>query len=146
MLKILYLAQDLADPAVRRRVLMLKAGGARVTLAGFRRGANALAAIEGIDPIELGTTRDGRFVQRITAIAKACLSLPAKLRAVDRPDVIIARNLDMLAIANKAVGMFVGAVPVVYECLDIHRLLLRGDMAGRALRSSEAYLGATRGF
>ncbi|OOG75130.1 hypothetical protein BLJAPNOD_06867 [Ensifer sp. M14] len=141
MLKILYLAQDLADPAVRRRVLMLETGGARVTLAGFRRGANALAAIEGIDPIELGTTRDGRFGQRIAAVAKACLSLSAKLRAVDRPDVIIARNLDMLAVANKAVGMFGGAVPVVYECLDIHRLLLRDDVAGRAVRASEAYLG-----
>lgn len=102
MLQILYFAQDLADPAVRRRILMLKAGGARVTLAGFRRGANALAAIEGIDPIELGTTRDGRFAQRVSAITKACLSLPAKLRAVGRPDLIIARNLDMLAVANKA--------------------------------------------
>lgn len=141
MLQILYFAQDLADPAVRRRILMLTAGGARVTLAGFRRGANALAAIEGIEPIELGTTRDGRFVQRVAAITKACLSLPAKLRAVGRPDLIIARNLDMLAVANKAVGMFGGDVPVVYECLDIHRLLLRQDLAGRAMRASEAYLG-----
>lgn len=141
MLQILYFAQDLADPAVRRRILMLKAGGARVTLAGFRRGANALAAIEGIDPIELGTTRDGRFAQRVSAITKACLSLPAKLRAVGRPDLIIARNLDMLAVANKAVSMFGGDVPIVYECLDIHRLLLRKDVAGRAMRASEAYLG-----
>ncbi|OCP21760.1 MULTISPECIES: glycosyl transferase family 1 [unclassified Ensifer] len=141
MLQILYFAQDLADPAVRRRILMLTAGGARVTLAGFRRGANALAAIDGIDPIELGTTRDGRFAQRVAAITKACLSLPAKLRAISRPDLIIARNLDMLAIANKAVSMFGGDVPVVYECLDIHRLLLREDVAGRAIRASEAYLG-----
>ncbi|OCP37419.1 glycosyl transferase family 1 [Ensifer sp. LC163] len=141
MLQILYFAQDLADPAVRRRILMLTAGGARVTLAGFRRGANALAAIDGIDPIELGTTRDGRFAQRVVAITKACLSLPAKLRAISRPDLIIARNLDMLAIANKAVSMFGGDVPVVYECLDIHRLLLREDVAGRAIRASEAYLG-----
>lgn len=141
MLNVLYLAQDLADPAVRRRVLMLNAGGARVTLAGFRRGANALAAVEGIDPIELGVTRDGRFAQRVAAIASACLSLPAKLRAVGRPDLIIARNLDMLAVANRAVSLFGGDVPVAYECLDIHRLLLRTDLAGRAMRASEAYLG-----
>ncbi len=141
MLKILYLAQDLADPAVRRRVLMLKAGGADVTLAGFRRDANALAAVEGIAPIELGTTRDGRFAQRVAAVTKACLTLPAKLRTVERPDLILARNLDMLAIANRAVGLFGSDVPVVYECLDIHRLLLRQDVAGRAVRASEAYLG-----
>lgn len=141
MLKILYLAQDLADPAVRRRVLMLKAGGADLTLAGFRRDANALAAVEGVVPIELGTTRDGRFAQRIAAVARACLSLPAKLRSVEGPDLIVARNLDMLAIANRAVDMFGSDVPVVYECLDIHRLLLRQDMAGRMVRASEAYLG-----
>ena len=45
MLHILYFVHDLADPAVRRRVLMLQAGGALVTLAGFRRDDNALAAI-----------------------------------------------------------------------------------------------------
>lgn len=141
MLQVLYFAQDLADPAVRRRVLMLLAGGAKVRLAGFRRGANPLAEIEGIKPIELGTTQDGRFFQRIGAIAGSCLSLGQALRHIERPDVIIARNLDMLAIARRAVGLFGGDVPVVYECLDIHRLLLRRDIAGRALRASEAFLG-----
>ena len=29
MLRVLYLVHDLSDPAVRRRVLMLQAGGAR---------------------------------------------------------------------------------------------------------------------
>ncbi|RVP38285.1 glycosyl transferase family 1, partial [Sinorhizobium meliloti] len=38
MLQILYLAQDLADPAVRRRTLTLVAGGARVTLAAAEAG------------------------------------------------------------------------------------------------------------
>ncbi|UAX95140.1 glycosyl transferase family 1 [Ensifer adhaerens] len=141
MLKVLYFAQDLADPAVRRRVLMLLAGGARVKLAGFRRDANPLATISGIEPIELGTTHDGRFVQRIGAIAKSCFSLRHALRNVERPDVIIARNLDMLAVARKAVGVFGGDVPIVYECLDIHRLLLRRDLAGKAMRASEAFLG-----
>ncbi len=77
----------------------------------------------------------------MAAVTKACLTLPAKLRTVERPDLILARNLDMLAIANRAVGLFGSDVPVVYECLDIHRLLLRQDVAGRAVRASEAYLG-----
>ncbi|HEV7322584.1 MAG TPA: glycosyl transferase family 1 [Ensifer sp.] len=141
MLQILYLAQDLADPAVRRRVLMLLAGGAKVRLAGFRRGTNALATIEGVEPIELGQTHDGRFFQRIGAVARSCLSLKQSLRNVERPHLIIARNLDMLAIARKAVSVLGGDVPVVYECLDIHRLLLRSDATGRTLRASEAFLG-----
>ncbi|WEX90807.1 glycosyl transferase family 1 [Sinorhizobium garamanticum] len=141
MLQILYLAQDLTDPAVRRRILTLVAGGANVTLAGFRRDANSLAAMPGIEPIELGVTADGRFAQRIGAVAAACLSLKSKLANVGKPDLIIARNLEMLAIAKRAVTLFGGQVPIVYECLDIHRLLLRKDVVGRALRATEARLG-----
>ncbi len=141
MLQILYLAQDLADPAVRRRTLTLVAGGARVTLAGFRRGDNPLAAIDGVEPIELGTTADGRFAQRIGAVARACLSLQRQLGHVRKPDVIIARNLEMLAVARRAVAFFGGTVPIVYECLDIHRLMLRKDIVGRMLRAAESQLG-----
>ncbi|WP_027997529.1 glycosyl transferase family 1 [Sinorhizobium arboris] len=141
MLQILYLAQDLADPAVRRRTLTLVAGGARVTLAGFRRGGNPLAAIEGVEPIELGTTADGRFAQRIGAVARACLSLRRRFGHVRKPDVIIARNLEMLAVAQRAVALFGGAVPIVYECLDIHRLMLRTDIVGQMLRAAESQLG-----
>ncbi|MDI6835350.1 MAG: glycosyl transferase family 1 [Rhizobiaceae bacterium] len=140
-LHVLYLVHDLADPAVRRRVLMLSAGGARITLAGFRRGDNALAAVEGLRSIELGVTADGRFAQRLGAVGKACLNISSKLRGVARPDVIIARNLEMLAVANRAVTAFGGRVPIVYESLDIHRLLLRGDFVGRMLRGAEARLG-----
>ncbi|MDI7862062.1 glycosyl transferase family 1 [Rhizobiaceae bacterium n13] len=141
MLHILYLAHDLADPAVRRRVLTLQAGGARVSLAGFRRGQNTLATINGIVPIELGTTADGRFAQRLGAVGKACLTLRNNLRGIDRPDVIVARNLEMLAVANRAIALFGGDIPLAYECLDIHRLMLRGDFAGKAMRWAEAALG-----
>ncbi len=138
MLDVLYLAHDVADPAIRRRTLMLAAGGANVTVAGFRRGADT-PVIDG--HIELGITRDGRFGQRIAAVCKAALMLSGKLRGVGKPGVIIARNLEMLALANRANALFGGDVPIVYECLDIHRLLLRNDLAGRALRSAEHYLG-----
>lgn len=141
MLQILYLAQDLADPAVRRRTLALIAGGAQVTVAGFRRGTNPLATIEGVAPIELGRTADGRFLQRVGAVAGACLSLKRKLRPGPKPDIIIARNLEMLAVARRAETLFGGEVPIVYECLDIHRLLLRDDIVGRSLRAAEARLG-----
>ncbi|RYD20928.1 MAG: glycosyl transferase family 1, partial [Spirochaetia bacterium] len=62
MLHILYLVHDLSDPAVRRRVMMLAAGGARVTLAGFRRTDKVVSEVAGLKPIDLGVTADGRFV------------------------------------------------------------------------------------
>lgn len=141
MLHVLYLAHDLSDPAIRRRVLALQTGNAEVTLAGFRRGENAGAAIGSLSTIELGTTEDARFVQRASAVAKACLNLGASLRGVAKPDIVIARNLEMLALARRAVSLFGGDIPVVYECLDIHRLLLRQDFGGRMLRAAEARLG-----
>jgi succinoglycan biosynthesis protein ExoL len=138
MLDVLYLAHDVADPAIRRRTLMLEAGGANVTVAGFRRGVDT-PAVDG--HIELGVTGDGRFGQRIAAVGKAAVALGGKLRGVGKPGIIIARNLEMLALANRANAVFGGDVPIVYECLDIHRLLLRKDFPGRALRAAEHYLG-----
>ena len=68
MTHVLYLAHDLSDPAIRRRVLTLLAGGAQVTLAGFRRGNNRLAGIDGLMPVVLGETADGQFLQRMAAV------------------------------------------------------------------------------
>ncbi|MBZ9953155.1 MULTISPECIES: glycosyl transferase family 1 [unclassified Mesorhizobium] len=140
MLNVLYLVHDVSDPAVRRRITMLRAGGAQVTLAGFRRTANRIADVEGLRPLDLGATRDGRFAQRLTAVAKAAVSIGTRLRGMPRPDLIIARNLEMLALARRANTAFGAAVPIVYECLDIHRLMLRSDAVGRALRATERYL------
>ncbi|MER8465608.1 glycosyltransferase [Mesorhizobium sp. M1396] len=140
MLHVLYLVHDVSDPAVRRRITMLKAGGAQVTLAGFRRTTNPIADVEGLRPIDLGATRDGRFGQRLAAVAKAALSVGSKLAGVPRPDLIIARNLEMLALARRASSAFGASVPIVYECLDIHRLVLRNDVLGKALRATERFL------
>ncbi|TIO27229.1 MAG: glycosyltransferase family 4 protein [Mesorhizobium sp.] len=140
MLHVLYLVHDISDPAVRRRIKMLRAGGARITLAGFRRTSNPIAEIEGIKPVDLGPTRDGRFAQRIGAVAKAAMSIGAKFAGLARPDLILARNLEMLALASRARRAFGDGVPIVYECLDIHRLVLRNDLIGKTLRGAERHL------
>lgn len=140
MLRILYLVHNLSDPAVHRRVTMLEAGGAAVTLAGFRRGA-APEGGEGPAPIELGHTADGRFTQRLASVATAAMSLGARLRHVEKPDIIIGRTLEMLALANRARAVFGADIPLVYECLDIHRLLLHPGPVGRAMRGAERLFG-----
>jgi succinoglycan biosynthesis protein ExoL len=137
---ILYLVHDLSDPAVRRRVVMLRAGGAKVTVAGFRRAKISGETFDDVAPIDLGPTEDGKFAQRLVAVARAALSLGAKLKGVPTPDLIIGRNLEMLALANRARTMFAADTPIVYECLDIHRLLLRRDGIGAAMRSAERFL------
>lgn len=139
-LNVLYLAHDLSDPAIRRRVLMLKAGGATVSVAGFLRDENRMAGDPQVPVKVLGQTADGRLGQRIAAVAKARLSLASLLAGFTKPDVIIARNLEMLALSSPASARF-GGVPIVYECLDIHRLLLDPGAKGRLMRAAEGFFG-----
>jgi succinoglycan biosynthesis protein ExoL len=140
MLRVLYLVHDLCDPAVGRRVAMVQAGGADVTLAGFRRTSDIPPELERFSPVDLGRTRDGRFAQRLASLATAALSLGAKLRGIAKPDVIIGRNLEMLALALRARALFAGEAPIVYECLDIHRLMLGQNATSRAMRGAERRL------
>ncbi|MBP1842737.1 glycosyltransferase involved in cell wall biosynthesis [Rhizobium petrolearium] len=140
-LNVLYLAHDLADAAIRRRVLTLKAGGASVTVAGFERGANVLSDERDVPTIVLGRTADARFAQRIGAVVAARMVLKRKLSGITRPDVIIARNLETLALAGHATSLFDRNIPVVYECLDIHRLLLDEGIKGRLMRQAQRFFG-----
>ncbi|MDZ5696127.1 glycosyl transferase family 1 [Chelativorans sp. M5D2P16] len=143
MLHVLYLVHDLSDPATSRRVAMLKAGGAAVSLAGFHRDREPAREVAGERPVGLGRTHDGRFAQRLAAIAGANLALGPRFRHVSKPDVIIARNLEMLVFARRLCAQFGGDIPIVYECLDVHRLLLRRDGIGLAMRAAERALGGT---
>lgn len=137
MLSILYLAHDITDPAVRRRIMMLQAGNAAVTLAGFRRSEEPVGSVAGVAPCDLGVTHDGRFAHRLAATCGAAIRLGATIKKFGEPDLIIARNLEMLALAGRVRAKFKTDIPIVYECLDIHRLLLREDRIGRFLRKTE---------
>ena len=139
-LKILYLVHDLSDAAVRRRVMMLRDGGAAVTLAGFRRAAEPVASIEGCPTINLGQTHNGAFLQRILSILRIVASLGKYRVLFAATDVVIARNLEMLAIGVRGRSLCSPPPVLVYESLDIHRLLLNQGPAGKILRGLEGWL------
>ncbi len=136
MLRLAYFVHDLGDAAVMRRVKMLHAGGANVTVLGFRRGATAPTTICGAPAIDLGRTRDGRLLHRAAAVLRVALR-PATLRAaISDADVIMARNLETLVLAARVRGVR----RLVYECLDIHRSLLSRTVAGKAVQAVERRL------
>jgi succinoglycan biosynthesis protein ExoL len=134
MTRILYLVHNLGDAAAVRRVRMLELGGAEVAVAGFARPGADLSALPGC--IVLGTTFDARFMQRAVTVLAASARVVSRLAGTARPDILMARNLEMLVLANR-LRRWAGDVPVVYECLDIHRLMLRDDLLGRLLRALE---------
>ncbi len=136
---IAYLVHDLADASVHRRVRMLELGGAEIRLAGFMRGSASPAAFA-IPCLNLGETADARLASRALSVAKALLHVNALAETVRGADIVIARNIEMLAIASKARDRFAPKAGLVYECLDLHRLLLSRGIAGQCLRATETAL------
>lgn len=132
---ILYLVHDVSDPAVARRKAMLQEGGATVTLAGFRRTQNPLPGV-----LDLGQTFNGGFAQRIIAVLRTALTLRKHKKLFQTADCIIARNLEMLAIGVRGKSLCKPSPTLVYESLDIHRLLLNQGAIGVALRELEGWL------
>lgn len=139
MPSILYLVHNLADPSVGRRVAMFRHGGADVVLAGFKRGDAPPTTLPLETVIELDVTHDGRMLQRLTATVSAAWRAPRWTKSLQRPDIIVARNLEMLGVAQRLLGIWEVPPILVYECLDIHRLMLRDDAIGRAMRGAERH-------
>ncbi len=134
-MQLLYLAHDLDDSAVWRRVAMLRAGGAEVRVAGFRRRTGALPG----EAICLGRTADAQMLQRAGSVLRTLLTLDAHLKDVPAPEVIVARNLEMLTLAARARKRWPSAA-LVYEVLDIHRMMLGDGPKPRAMRALERHL------
>ena len=131
-----YLVHNLNDAAVERRCRMFAAGGAQVALAGFIRDDKLSAPAALRDPLSLGRTADAALAARLVATLRP-MAAPADLkRHFANADIVVARNLEQLAIAHRIVG----TRPLVYECLDIHRLLSGDRMAARAIRRIESRL------
>jgi succinoglycan biosynthesis protein ExoL len=137
MTRILYLVHDLDDPATGRRVSMLEAGGAVVELVGFRRGTGPLARPARV----LGQTYNGRFLQR--ALSAAFVLRHARTVAQGEvPDVILVRSLEMLPLARRVCALFAPQhrPRMIYEVLDVHRLMVGTGAVSAAMRAVERRL------
>jgi succinoglycan biosynthesis protein ExoL len=139
-----YFGHDVGDAAIRRRVRAFEDDGLSVTGFMMRRGEIQPTEWKNID---LGQTADGAFLQRIRQVFAGAAEAAARREELAAADVIFARNLDMLACAFLAKRKARLDTPVVYESLDIHRLLCRQDPIGRMLRWLEGrLLRRTRGL
>jgi succinoglycan biosynthesis protein ExoL len=138
--KIAYLAHDLADAAVERRVTMLRRGGAEIDLYGFRRAGGSPAQVAGVVPHELGQTRDAALGHRVLTLLRYGTTSGAWARPMAEADLILARNPDNLclaAVARRRLGL---TIPLVYELLDVHTIMFGERPASRLLRAFEGGL------
>jgi succinoglycan biosynthesis protein ExoL len=138
-MKICYFLHDVGHPDLKRRFGMLQVGGAETTVIGFHR--SRFADDDLTDKIiDLGQTADSRFAHRIWAVASAIPRLRRYSNEISSSKVILARNLEMLLIAAIARRLYAPRAALVYECLDIHRLMLSSHVVGKALRGLERHL------
>lgn len=135
-MSIAYFAHELTDPAVQKRVKMLQAGGGDVALLGFERQRFA-DADQTPKPHVLGHTANGKLLARVSSVLMA-LPRAWRLRTVwGKADALLARNLEMLAIVTVLAALSGSRARIVYECLDIHRLMLKRGPVGAAMRGIE---------
>jgi succinoglycan biosynthesis protein ExoL len=137
MTRIAFFAHDAADAAVRRRIQGFADDGLDVVGFTMRRRDDVKTEWRNID---LGRTFDGAYVQRIKSIFRGAKLAAAERETLATADVIYARNLDMLATAFLAKRYTKLKTPVIYEALDVHRLLTRKDPIGFVFRRIEGAL------
>jgi len=137
LVQVIFFGHDAYDPAIQRRIAALQNAGANVQAFTMRRG-------DAFEPpwrnVDLGATRDAAFAQRFAAMARAAPILSRYRDVLKQADVFYARNLDMLALASWAKSTTGGRACLIYECLDIHRLMTRNGPVGTAMRSTERSL------
>ncbi|RYD98224.1 MAG: glycosyl transferase family 1, partial [Sphingomonadales bacterium] len=144
---LVYFANDLHDSAIERRIRMLLQGGASVALAGFHRQAEVPAKVAGLIPTSLGRTRDARLADRALMVARHTVAASTLTPLLDNADIVIARNLEMLVIAARVIAASGRSVPLVYELLDVHRLLAGDGLVGRSMRRLERWgIGRSAGI
>ncbi len=138
-MKIAYFVHDLADAAVHRRVRMMRCF-ADVILLGFRRSDHPVPPFEGLETIELGRTIDARLGHRAIAVLRAAASSRRWQGKLTGSTIFVARQLEMLMLAALTRQRIAPDAPLVFECLDIHRLMLTRQPISVALRMLERHL------
>jgi hypothetical protein len=139
-MRLVYFVHDLGDPAVVRRLDMLRAHVDSAVVMGFHRAAVPPAQVAGWPAIALGRTADARLGQRVLSVLRAGAMLHRLRAHLAGATVVMARQLEMLPLARSARNRYAPGAVLAYECLDIHRLMVATSMAGAALRGIEAHL------
>jgi len=122
-MSIAYFAHELADPAVQKRVKMLRAGGRHVSLLGFERARFAGGQVMIPQPHVLGLTENGKLLSRAWSVLQAIPRAYELRRFWMRADALMARNLEMLLIVRVLAAILRLETRIIYECLDIHPLM-----------------------
>ena len=124
---------------------MLQLACPNALLVGYRRD-QAAERLDNTDTLILGETHDGKFAQRAVAALMSVFPVVKMLRTGDF-DAILVRNIEQMFTLRLA--MILSGKPrfqIVYECLDIHRLLVSTGAKGWLIRRIEKWAAGPASF
>lgn len=139
-LKLVVFAPDAAESAQIRRIRSYLDCGFDVTVFSMRRANMNEDFVPFWNNIHLYETQNESPLRRLAAVAKSVAKVWTHRGHLAGADVLVARNLDMLAIAAAARRMLGRRPALIYECLDIHSLMTDPGAKGRATRAAERRL------
>lgn len=139
--KVIAFAFDSGEVSQVRRLRSLIALGYNLHVFSMRRGDRSAPIQTDFPNTHLFWTQHEKLTQRVFILFAAVLKLFPYRAQVGSTDVLIARNLDMLIIAWFA-RLLAGTpqVPLIYECLDIHKTLTGSGIKARLFRKAERWL------
>ncbi|MEM6415632.1 MAG: glycosyl transferase family 1 [Pseudomonadota bacterium] len=139
-MKASYFVHDIGDPAVKRRVISLVNIGVDVTVAGFSRSPAVPLNPDIAKVIDLGPTYDGKLTHRVWKVSNTLFKSSVLKKCAADADILIARNLECLALLWRSLRWSKSNVYRVYEVLDIHQALLGSSLSAKVLRTAEKRL------
>jgi len=141
-LRIAFFGYDRTDSTVLKRSIAFAAAGADVVGFMFHRLRGLPERELPFPNVDLGTTSDMNYLKRLPRLAMALARIVREASVLRRSDVIYARNLDMLALGVASRALTWSRATIVYEVLDIHRMVLGSGVKPRAVRMIERWLMA----
>lgn len=137
---LVYFAPDFTEVATIARARAFQKYGFRPAVFAFRRGRYN-AAFRALWPeIELGRTRDGRYLERMAALCRALPVLWSWREQLRGASIFYARNLDLLLLALLARRLVRASGLAVYEVLDVVPVLTNRGLVSRLMRLAERWL------
>jgi len=137
---VVYVAHDANDSRVLHRAHALAGNDIDLTLMAFRRDKVPLLTGGFWQTVDLGQTFDYAYGHRILSMGSAALIVWRHRRELAHVDGLIARNIEQLLLA-RLVRLLAGwSVPLTYECLDVHRLMIGTGFVSRVMRRIERWL------
>nr|WP_232822948.1 glycosyltransferase [Oceanibium sediminis] len=135
--RVLVLAFDRQEVSQRRAIRAMQATGAEVSSASFHRSNMTGGGGPLCPDIDLGACPNGLGAARLSALLRGAWRLIRARRRLGRPEVIVARNLDLALLGLLARSLSGGSARLVYQCLDIHGLMTARTLGGALARWAE---------